>query len=251
MLIDSHCHLDWKSFTKDIDDVIKRAKENGLIAIVTSTFHEGFEKTLRYAEKYEKYVFMTLGLHPPQVNINSVKKTINLIRKNKNKIKAIGEVGLDYYWVKDPKKRQDQKEGFVKFIDLSQELELPLVIHARNAHKDAIDILEKQSAEDVLMHCFSGKTIDIKRVIKNKWLVSIPTSVTNRGVHQNVARLCPLKNILLETDSPFLSPFKKSRNEPMNVKFAAEKVAEIKNINIEEVAKITTKNSIKFYNLEV
>ncbi|MFX0135170.1 MAG: TatD family hydrolase, partial [Candidatus Hodarchaeota archaeon] len=161
MLIDSHCHLDWKSFNEDIDLVIKRAKDNGLVAIITSSFSDNFEKTLKYVEKFKKYVFISLGLHPPQVNINSVKRTIKLIQENANKIKAIGEVGLDYYWVKDPKKREGQQKGFVKFINLSKELKLPIVIHARNAHKDAIDILENNSAINVLMHCFSGKEIEV------------------------------------------------------------------------------------------
>ncbi|MHA1380015.1 MAG: TatD family hydrolase [Candidatus Helarchaeota archaeon] len=249
MLIDSHCHLDWKSFTKDIDDVIKRAKKNNLKAIVTSCFYEGFEKTLKYAEKFENFVFISLGLHPPQVNTNSVKKTISLIRKNKNKIKAIGEVGLDYYW--SPKKKEAQREGFAKFITLAKELDLPLVIHARNAHKEAIEILENNSAENVLMHCFSGKAVDAKKVLNNNWLISIPTSVTNRGVHQNIARVCPIEKMLLETDSPFLSPFKRSRNEPMNVKYAAEKIAEIKKIDFQKVSNFTTKNAIKFYRLDI
>ncbi len=251
MLIDSHCHLDWKSFNKDIDDVIQRAKENGLIAIITSSFFENFEKTLNYAEKFKNYVFISLGLHPPQVNINSVKRTIKLIQENANKIKAIGEVGLDYYWIKDPKKRDGQKKAFVEFINLSIELELPIVIHARNAHSDAINILENNSASKVLMHCFSGKVIEVKRVIKNGWYISVPTSVTNRGVHQNIAKVCPLEYMLLETDSPFLSPFKKSRNEPMNVKYSAEKIAEIKKVTVEEISEITTKNAIKFYNLDL
>ena len=101
------------------------------------------------------------------------------------------------------------------------------------------------------MHCFSGKAIEVKRVIKNNWYISVPTSVTNRGVHQNIADVCPLENMLLETDSPFLSPFKKSRNEPMNVKYAAEKIAEIKNVAVEEISEITTRNAIKFYNLNL
>ena len=251
MLIDSHCHLDWKSFNKDIEDVIKRAKENGLVAIVTASFFENFEKNLNCLEIFKKFVFISLGLHPPRVNINSVKRTIKLIQENVDKIRAIGEVGLDYYWIKDPKKREGQRKAFVEFINLSKDLKLPIVIHARNAHKDAIDILEKNSPIKVLMHCFSGNIPDAKRVIKNDWYISVPTSVTNRGVHQNVARMCPLEKMLLETDSPFLSPFKKGRNEPMNVKFAAEKVAEIKNIDVEEVSKITTKNAIKFYNLNL
>ncbi|MFX1451220.1 MAG: TatD family hydrolase [Promethearchaeota archaeon] len=251
MLIDSHCHLDWKSFNTDIDEVIKRAKKNGLVAIVTCSFSENFEKTLKYAEKFKNYVFISLGLHPPQVNINSVKRTIKLIQENADKINAIGEVGLDYYWIKDPRKREGQKRGFVDFINLAKELKLPIVIHARNAHNDAIDILEKNSATKVLMHCFSGNTIEVKRVIKNDWYISVPTSVTNRGVHQNIAKFCPLEKMLLETDSPFLSPFKKSRNEPMNVKYGAEKIAEIKKIGVEEVSEITTKNAIKFYDLKL
>lgn len=250
-LIDAHCHLDWKSFTNDIGNVVKRAKENGLIAIITSCFFDGFENTLKIAEKYANYIFINLGLHPPMVNDNTVIETIKLIKENTDKIKAIGEVGLDYYWIKEPEKQAEQKKALITFINLSKVLKFPIVIHARNAHKDAIEILENNSAKDVLMHCFSGTAVETNRVIKNGWYISIPTSIVNRGVHQNIARICPMEKMLLETDSPFLSPFKKSRNEPMNVKYSVQKVADIKGIDEEMVAEMTTNNAIKFYNLEI
>ena len=200
-------------------------------------------------DRYPNYVFWALGLHPPGVNNQSVKAITKLIEYHASEIVAIGEVGLDYYWVKEDYKREKQKEAFKFFIDLSKKLEKPLVIHARDAQTDTIDILEEKEVEIVLMHCFSGNELEAKRVLKNDWLISVPTSVVNRKVHQKVAQVVPLTQMLLETDAPYLSPVRKTRNEPANIKLSAQKIAEIKSTTFEKVADQTTRNARKFYKL--
>ncbi|MHC1591837.1 MAG: TatD family hydrolase, partial [Candidatus Helarchaeales archaeon] len=126
-LIDSHCHLDWKSFKGDLPRVIQRAKENGLVAIITSTIETEIQDTLKIVKQFPGYVYYCIGLHPPRVTEETVQKTIRLIKKHQDEIVAIGEVGLDYYWVSDNAKRNQQKKAFIKFINLARELDKPLV----------------------------------------------------------------------------------------------------------------------------
>ena len=250
MLIDSHTHLDAKWFKNDIPEVINNAKQSQIEAIITSSINPSVQKVRNIVERYPNYVFWALGLHPPGVTNQTVKATIKLIENHVQEIVAIGEVGLDYYWVKEDWKREKQKEAFKKFIDLAQNLDKPIVIHARDAQTDTIDILEEKNAETVLMHCFSGTESEAQRIIGNGWLISVPTSVVNRKVHQKMAQVVPLDQMLLETDAPYLSPIRKTRNEPANIRISAQKIAEIKATDFKEVAVKTTKNARKFYHLD-
>ncbi|NVM54082.1 MAG: TatD family hydrolase [Candidatus Helarchaeota archaeon] len=250
MLIDSHCHLDAKWFKNDIPYVIQNAKKHDIEAIITSSISASIQKVKNIVARYPNYVFWALGLHPPGVNTQSVKTITKLIEKYKTEIVAIGEVGLDYHWVKEENQREQQKEALKFFIDLAKKLEKPIIIHARDAQTDTIEILEENNAENVLMHCFSGNELEAKRVLKNKWLISVPTSVANRKVHQMMARIVPLDQMLLETDAPYLSPIRKKRNEPANIQISAQKIAEIKSTTLEEVAKKTTANARNFYRLD-
>jgi TatD DNase family protein len=217
---------------------------------VTSSISPSIQKVKNIVDRYPKYVYWALGLHPPGVNNQSVRATIKLIQKYASEIVAIGEVGLDYYWVKEKEKRNKQKEAFKEFISLAKTLGKPIVIHARDAQSDTIDILEEMEASEVLMHCFSGSEEEAKRVLQNEWFISVPTSVVNRKVHQRMAQVVPLKQMLLETDAPYLSPVRKTRNEPANIKLSAEKIGELKNSTFEEVAQKTTRNAKAFYKLD-
>ena len=254
MLIDSHCHLDWKSFKNDLPLVIERARKNGLIAVITSTIGEEINDTLEIVKKFPNYIYYSLGLHPPRASDYNFEQTKKLLIKHQKDVKAIGEVGLDYYWVKEEKKREKQKDIFKKFIKLAQELKKPLVIHVRKADDDALQVLEENvdGTQKVLMHCFSGNSEHLKRALNNKFFISVPTSVVNRKVHKNSAKRTPLDSMVLETDAPFLStkPNDK-RNEPANIKISCQKIAEIKGTTFKEVADKTTRNAINFYELEI
>ncbi|MHA1271583.1 MAG: TatD family hydrolase [Candidatus Helarchaeota archaeon] len=246
--IDSHCHLDYRSFKNDVDKVILRAKKENIMAIITSSIDSDLRFVNKLKSKYKNYIFHALGLHPPSYTKDSVKKIIRLINENLNSIVAIGEVGLDYYWVKEDFRREYQKEAFREFIKLAKNLKKPLVIHSRNAELESIEILEQENAKHVLMHCFSGNIELIKRITDNNWLISIPTAIVNRKKYQKIAKTCPLEHVVIETDSPFLSP-DKEKNEPSKVIFAAKKIAEIKNTPLSKVAEMTSINAIKFYSL--
>lgn len=260
-LIDCHCHLEWKSFKKDLPSVIERAKKNGIVAIVTSTIKPEINLTLKIAQTYPNYVFFTCGLHPPQVTKENLEETFRLIRKHQEQIVAIGEVGLDYYWVTDLKQRELQKEAFVQSIKLAIELDKTIVIHVRNsrhqqdenANDEAIRILSENidDPKRVLMHCYSGNKTQTRKVVQLGWWVSLPTSVTNRRVHQNTATITPLTQMVLETDAPFLGPPGHKRNEPANIAISAEKIASIKNVSLKEVANATTANAKQIYRLPI
>lgn len=250
MLIDSHCHLDAKQFGNDIPQVIQNARSKGIEAIITVSISPDIYQTKSIVDTYPNYVFWSLGLHPPGVEPQTVQATVALIEQYESKIVAIGEVGLDYYWVKEPQLREQQKDAFRTFIDLAAKLRKPLVVHSRDADADAIEILETRNAKNVLMHCFSGNETEARRVIKKGWYISVPTSVVNRKIHQAMARTVPLNLMLLETDAPFLAPERKSRNESANIRISAQKIAEIKTTTFEEVAQKTTGNARKFYHLD-
>jgi len=240
-----------RHFKKDIDHVILRARERGLILIVTSSISpEDFFSSLKIVEKYRNYVYVTLGLHPPGVTRETFKQTVKLIEKYKRNILGIGEVGLDFYHVKSENLRKLQQKTFREFIRLSKKLELPLVVHSRNAMDLTLNILEEEDADNVMLHCFTGNKKDVKIAMEHGWLISIPTAVVNRLQFRPIAETVSLNYMVLETDSPFLSPFRGQRNEPANVFYAAVKVAEIKSESLDKITEVTTKNALNFFRLE-
>jgi len=257
-MIDVHCHLEQQDYQKDRDKVIEKCKKE-LKAVITCCAHpEDFKITLEMVDKFKNFVFASVGIHPEyieEIDGEQVKSFIDLIRKNKDKFVAIGEVGLDYFWIKDENLREKQRELFVTFINLAKELKLPLIIHARDAFDDAIRILEENNAKIVLMHMFGAHHL-LKRVIQNGWYISMNAIVLRSKKHKKIIRDAPLERIMLETDSPWLSPVQltqgiKTRNDPTSVKVIAQRIAEIKKIPVEEVAEITTKNAINFFKLPI
>ncbi|MEM2917885.1 MAG: TatD family hydrolase [Candidatus Altiarchaeota archaeon] len=248
MLIDVHAHLDFEQFDNDRDKVIEKAKAEEIFIITSALGPESIKKTVRILEKH-KNIFASFGFAADEFNSKKIDETIKLIKKYKKRIVAIGEVGLDYYWVKDNEKKKLEMENFQKFISLAKELSLPLVIHSRDAEKDVIEVLKEENIK-AMMHCFSGSVELANEAIKIGCIISIPTSIIYSKNKKILAEKIPIEKIVIETDAPFLSPIPKTRNVPTNVKFAAEKIAEIKKIPLENVTEITTKNAIEFFNLK-
>lgn len=253
-LIDTHCHLEWPTYDKILDEVIKRAKDSGIKAIITSSVIASLSsKVLELAERYKNFVYPCLGFAPSETaeNPESFLDFMKFAVDHADQFKAVGEVGLDYYWVKEKEKRKFSEECFKKSISLANKLRKPIVIHCRDAEKRAIELLEENYTGDkVHMHCFSGSTKLIERCVKNGWFLSVPTSVVNRKSHKILAENVPLEQMMLETDGPFLSPIPGQKiNESKNIEISAKFIAELKNINVEEIAEITTENAVKFYTL--
>lgn len=237
--IDVHCHID---FMKEISVIIKQAIERKVKIIINNGINiHSNRKTLELSEKYG--IKAALGIYP----IDALKLTdkeiyseIEFIRKNKDRIIAIGEVGIDLQWSKDIEK---QKKNFQKFIDLAKEINKPLIVHAREAEKETIDLLEENKCKKVVMHCFSGNMGLVERIVKNQWMLSIPASVTFNEHFKKIVQETPIENQLCETDSPYLHPIKGKRdNTPENVIESYKKIAEINNLKIEEVERIIEAN---------
>ncbi len=247
MFIDAHCHLHFPQFNRDRDEVISRALDANVVMINSAVSPDGISSTLELSEEYDG-VYATLGLSPQELDDSVVDETIELIKENRNGIVAVGEVGLDYHWVKDRESREREKINFKRFIQLADGLNKPLVIHSRDAESDVLDMLGQWDM-DVMLHCFSGTIKEVKEAVSREYLVSIPASILHSKQKQKIARETPLELTVLETDSPFLAPKPGARNEPLNVKKVAEKIAEIKGMDMEVVEMVSTENAKEFFGL--
>lgn len=247
-LIDIHAHLTFKSFKKDLDDVIRRAKENGIIAIIDSGIDpDDSRKALNLSKKYSRVVFTSIGLAPQIADEEKFTQTLKLLEQHKGEYLAVGEIGLDYYWIRDDKKRQACKRYFSVLLSFAISNNLPVVIHNRDATKDVIRILDEHGAEKVVFHAFMGTLNEAWDIIKRGWFISIPTIIVRSEHHQKLVKKIPLEHIMLETDSPFLAPKPRTRNEPANVRLSVEIISKIKGISQEKLSEIIFKNTTEFF----
>jgi len=202
-------------------------------------------------KKHKNFVFATVSIHPEyikEIEQLNVDEFFRKIEENKEKIVGIGETGLDFI-IEEPAWREKQKELFKKFISLVKDLNLPLVIHARKAFAETIEILEECKVKKVLMHFFTAKEL-LPKIIKNKWSISVNTMLLNSKKIKKIVKDLPFEQIMTETDSPWLG-LEGKRNDPTSVKLVIEKIAEIKKVDFEEADKITSQNAIAFFNLKI
>ena len=253
MLVDTHCHLDFPEFDNDRYEVIKRSKEEGIDFIINiGSSLKGSQASLELASRYE-FIYTTVGVHPHDAD-SFDEKTHSAIKElaRKDKVVAIGETGLDYY--RNFSKAQNQKALFISSINLAKELNFPLVIHTRLAQADTLKILKSAMPVRGVVHCFSGDDNFLKECLDLGFLLSFTCNVTYKKADnlRNIVKDAPLEKILLETDAPYLAPegLRGRRNEPLNVKILAETIAQIKQIGVEQVARVTTDNAKKFFNLK-
>jgi len=248
-LIDVHCHLNSKDFDLDRAQVLEEAKAIGVTKIIDSgeTIKEN-EKALANAALYPQ-IFASFGFDPCNLKKREAKMMRDYIRENKGNIVAIGEVGLDYWKVKENKDRETQKNIFRSFIDLAMDIGRPLIVHSRSAGKYALEILIEKGASKVCMHAFDGSATNAQAGGQAGYYFSIPPSIVRSQQKQKLVERIPLENLLLESDTPMLGPVKGEKNTPENIVVAAEKIAEIKETTVEEVAEKTTRNAEKLFNL--
>ena len=243
-LIDTHAHLD---MYEDWDVIIKNAKGNGIKKIIIPAVEtEYFQKILDIANSYED-VYCMMGIFPTEAKNwhDEILDDIKELAKNK-KVVSIGEIGLDYYW--DKSFVDEQKDIFIKQVKLANELGLPIEIHDREAHKDVFDILvEYNKTSDVVFHCFSGSVEFARECLKQGWYIALGGVVTfkNAVKTKEVAKDVPLDRLMLETDSPYLTPvpFRGKENQPAYVRYVADEIAKLKGIDVKEVIEATTKNA--------
>lgn len=244
MLTDTHCHLT-KEFFQDMDEIIETAKMSGVGRYISAADSIASSKEMiLLGEKY-KDVYITLGIHPENC-FDSLNDITNIIEENKNNSKfvAIGEIGLDYYYGKENKLRQI--EVFEYQLALAEKYNLPVIVHSREATLDTINSIKKYNVKGV-MHCYSGSLETAKELIKMGFYIGVGGVMTFKNSKiDEVIRDIPLNKIVLETDSPFLTPepYRKYSNEPKYIKTIAEYLANLKHIDISEVEK-TTENNVK------
>lgn len=245
LLIDIHSHLDHPLLINKIDEIVSRAKNIGLKHIITNGINpETNRKCLELAKKHD-IIKCGMGIYPRKalkreaesgdyplriVNFD-VDEEIDFIRKNKNNIVAISEVGLDFVNGED----EQQVEDFEKMIELAEELKKPIVIHSRKAEQKCVEILESSKLKKIVMHCFCGKKSLVKRIADNGWFLTVPTIVVRSQQFQDTARNVPITQLFCETDSPYLSPYKGRWNEPAYVTESYNKIAELKQMDVIEV----------------
>lgn len=285
MLIDTHAHINFSAFKNDADETIKRALKNDVWIINVGSQNTTSKRAVEIANKYNKGVYASVGLHPTHlfktyVDISEVganfksrvekwdKEYYENLAKDK-KVVAIGETGLDYNFIPDNIDRKmaekKQQEVFRKELDLADELDLPVIIHSRDVHKDVVAILKEYLDAGKLKrkgvsHCFTGSWEEAQMYLELGFLISFTGIITFKPRKSQLAlqekilevvKNIPLEKCMIETDAPYLSPepYRGKRNEPFYVEYVAKKIAEIKNIGFEEVSKITTKTAKEFFKI--
>ena len=261
-LVDVHCHLDHLKFKDDLPDVVKRSEEAGVKAILTSGVNFSTNKiTLELAQTYD-IVKPCLGLYPidalaaelkgteaesfvRDVEPFKVEEMLAFIEQHKDNCIAVGEVGLDYHWIKD--KQEEMKGVFQQVIELVEKLKKPIVIHSRKAEQDCVDMLESSTIRKVMMHSFGGNKKLINRCADNGWSFSVPPNITRLQHFQMMVEMVNINQLLTETDAPYLAPTPGERNEPKNVAVTIKKMAELKGMTEEDVAGNVYMNFQKFF----
>ncbi len=254
-LIDTHAHLDGEKFDADREEVIARARANGVVKIITMGDNlASSARSVALAEGFEP-VYAAVGIHPEEAQpMTSADDDRLAAWAAQEKVVAIGEIGLDYYWEKDEEKRALQRTIFVRQLDLARQLDLPVCIHDREAHGDMLKLLKTEGrGMRGVLHCYSGSWEMAAELLKGDWYFGIdgPLTYKNAAKLPEIVQRLPAERILVETDSPYLSPmpFRGKRNEPAHVLHVAEKAAELRGESLEVFARATRQNTRDLYGI--
>ncbi|MEC5426013.1 TatD family hydrolase [Virgibacillus sp. C22-A2] len=254
MLFDTHVHLNARQFSEDREDTIQRAFAAGVNYMVVVGFDkETIPLAIEIAEQ-NKTIYAAVGWHPVDA-VDMTEADLTWIEELSShpKVVAIGEMGLDYHWDKSPK--EVQKEVFRQQIRLAKKVNMPIIIHNREATEDIIEILQEEGAEAIggIMHCYNDSVDYVQACLDMNFYISLggPVTFKNATMPKEVAVEVPLDRLLVETDAPFLAPhpYRGKRNEPAHVKLIAEKVAELRGISMEQLSKVTTDNAFSLFRI--
>ncbi len=253
-MIDTHCHIDFEDFDHDREDVIARAKDKLNHVIVSGYSNDSNMDILKLSKDYEGFIYPTFGFHPVSSQ-NATQEDLQIahdnIRRHLDDIVAIGEVGMDYYYVTDKELRERQQEIFRSFLKVADEYKVPIVMHVRDCEKKAVNIIEDyENIPYFVFHCYGGSLKTAKRIMnRDDSYMSFSTMLCYSKHHQDLIEKIDLDYVLTETDSPYLAMTKEERNEPVNVVKAVHKIAEIKDMSVSEVDEITTANAHKIFKI--
>lgn len=256
MIFESHAHYEDRQFDADREALLESLKDNGIGYVVNvASSVETTEKSLALAEKYP-WIYASVGVHPSDVGELTEEKFQWLGQAcDCQKCVAVGEIGLDYYWDKEPEVRDNQKYWFERQMEMARIKKLPIIVHSRDAAKDTMDIIKKMHGEDIggVIHCFSNSLEFAKIYVDMGFYIGIGGVVTfkNAKVLKEVAAWTPLDKILIETDCPYLSPSpnRGKRNSSLNLPYVAQEIAALKGISAEEVVRATCENAKKMYGI--
>ena len=247
MLLDAHAHICDEAFDSDRSEVIARAQKQGVSAIlaVGETLEDAY-KTLELCREFP-ILKPCAGLYPTVIDLDAAEAVTAFIEEHSDELVAIGEVGLDFWVVKDPAEREVQIEILTRQAALSKKYDIPLNVHSRSAGKRTVEFLLELGVTKALMHAFDGKAQSALAGVEAGYFFSVPPSVVRSPQKQKLVRRLPLESLLLESDAPVLGPEKGQRNEPANVRIACEAVADLKGIAFEEAAEATTENAKRLF----
>lgn len=254
-MIDTHAHLDIESYQENFDKLLEEIQSAGVEkVIIPGVVPKDFDRIIKLIDKYDN-LYGAIGVQPEEIN-DLPKNWAEIVETfcTHPKVVAIGEIGLDYYWEKSSEVHAKQREIFSKQIDIAKKYKLPVLIHDREAHGDTFDILSSKINDEipVVMHCFSGSAEFAKRCTNEGWYLALGGVVTfkNAKKTKEVAKSVPIEKLLLETDSPYMTPvpFRGETNTPAYVKYVAEEIAALRETSFEEIDKATTQNAYKIFN---
>ncbi|MDP2820626.1 MAG: TatD family hydrolase [bacterium] len=272
IFVDTHSHINFNVFKKEAVNLMEKCLKNEIWLLNVGTEFNTSKIAIDYANKFKQGIYATVGLHPLYVNTGVVElkidknefdsKESDLIfdyKKfkeiaSKEKVVAIGEIGLDYWYkpkttAKKEVFKQKQKEVFIQQLDLAKELNLPIIIHCRLAFADVFDVLKNYENLRGVFHCFTGNLEEAKKILDMGFYLGFNGIIFKKDLSE-IIKNTPLNRILLETDCPYLCPLKSNRNTPLNLKYICEKIAEIKNVSFDKIAEKTTNNATELFNLK-
>lgn len=253
-LFDTHAHYDADAFDQDRLELLASMPEQGVELILNPGCDLTSSRTAVELANRFPHVYAAVGVHPEECE-GFDQSTLEELRKlaGDKRVKAIGEIGLDYYWEENPP-REDQKKVFEAQLDLAEELSLPVIIHDREAHGDCLEIVRNHPNVKGVYHCYSGSLEDAKTLVKLGWMLSFTGVITFKNARKSLEVLewLPMERIMVETDSPYLTPvpFRGRRNDSTYVHLVAEKIAEVKGMDPEEVARIALENGKRFFHID-
>ncbi|MCL2860596.1 MAG: TatD family hydrolase [Oscillospiraceae bacterium] len=250
-LFDSHAHYNDEQYDLDRDEIIKKIFESGVTKIINAGYNVEASKTsIELAEKYD-FIYAAVGIHPQDIENISIDLIEIEKLSNHSKVIAIGEIGLDYHWNKENK--QEQIEAFARQIELANKLDLPIVIHSRDAYVDTINVLKNMvdANKKGVFHCCPLNAELVKDALDLGYNISFAGAITFKNVKNadEIIKMVPMDRIQIETDAPYLSPepFRGKRNDSTRIKYIAQKVATARGISVEEVAKMTYENTLRMF----
>lgn len=255
MLIDSHAHLDDDRFSEDREKVINSLKENGISLVINpGSDLQSSISSVKLSEEYDN-IYAAVGVHPHSAS-EMDEGTIEILKAfgKREKVVAIGEIGLDYYYDNSP--RDVQRKWFKRQIQLAKELNLPIIVHSRDANQETFDMIKDESDGKLtgVLHCYSGSPEMAKEYVKMGFYISLggPVTFKNSKLPKEVAKTVPINRLLVETDSPYLTPepHRGKRNEPLYVRHVAAMIAELRGMTIDDLSKATSENTKKLFNIK-